>query len=78
MDFEIPYCIGEEDATIFVMNYDGQKFDYDVTVKDCVVELDKKKDLEVFRFIEQYIVDKNINYVEWLDDGYYDELSEVE
>jgi len=78
MDLEIPYSWNEEDATIFVTNYDGQTFDYELVQNGCVIQLNKKQDLEVYAFVEKYIANKEISYAEYLDDMQYDFESEVD
>jgi len=78
MDLEIPYSWNDEDATIFVTNYDGQTFDYELVQNGYVIQLNKKQDLEVYAFVERYIANKEISYAEYLDDMQYDFESEVD
>lgn len=78
MDLEIPYSWNDEDATIFVTNYDGQTFDYELVQNGYVIQLNKKQDLEVYAFVEKYIANKEISYAEYLDDMQYDFESEVD
>lgn len=78
MELEIPYSWNDEDATIFVTNYDGQTFDYELVQNGYVIQLNKKQDLEVYAFVEKYIANKEISYAEYLDDMQYDFESEVD